>query len=120
LNWQAAILRRHIAAGQWITTNYISNIGSSDPRRSTDLDFQSYTIYPVSGGRNVGENGFRLGWNQGMAFAPLFYKSIKGITGVMELQPGQVNWAWVNPQPMPGVVRMWLWHAFAEGDSFAC
>jgi len=23
-------------------------------------------------------------------------------------------------QPMPGIVRMWLWHAFAEGDSFAC
>jgi len=21
---------------------------------------------------------------------------------------------------MPGVIRMWLWHAFAEGDSFAC
>jgi beta-galactosidase len=38
----------------------------------------------------------------------------------MELQPGQVNWARTNPQPMPGVVRMWLWHAFASGCSFAC
>jgi beta-galactosidase len=38
----------------------------------------------------------------------------------MELQPGQVNWAGINPQPMPGAVRMWLWHNFASGCSFAC
>jgi beta-galactosidase len=38
----------------------------------------------------------------------------------MELQPGQVNWARINPQPLPGAVRMWLWHAFASGCSFAC
>ncbi|MEN3331604.1 MAG: beta-galactosidase [Blastocatellia bacterium] len=120
LNQQAAWLRKHIAATQWITTNYIVNIGSADPRRSTDLDFVSFTLYPVSGGHNLGEDGFRLGWQDGMAFGGSFYKPIKGITGVMELQPGQVNWARINPQPMPGVVRMWLWHAFASGCSFAC
>jgi beta-galactosidase len=120
LNQQAAWLRKHIAATQWITTNYIATIGSADPRRSTDLDFVSFTLYPVSGGHNLGEDGFRLGWQHGMAFGGSFYKPIKGITGVMELQPGQVNWARINPQPMPGVVRMWLWHAFASGCSFAC
>jgi beta-galactosidase len=120
LNQQAAWLRKHIAATQWITTNYIVSIGSADPRRSTDLDFVSFTLYPVSGGHNLGEDGFRLGWQDGMAFGGSFYKPIKGITGVMELQPGQVNWARINPQPMPGVVRMWLWHAFASGCSFAC
>ncbi len=119
LNWQVAVLRRHIAPSQWITTNFITTIGSADPRRSKDLDFVSFTIYPVSGGQNLGENGFRLGWPDGMAFAGPFYKHIKGATGVMELQPGQVNWARINPQPMPGVVRMWLWHAFAAGCSFA-
>ncbi len=119
LNWQAGLLRRDTAPAQWITTNYISNIGSADPRRSDALDFISFTIYPVSGGHNLGEDGFRLGWQDGIAFAGPFYKHIKGATGVMELQPGQVNWAWVNPQPMPGVVRMWLWHAFAAGCSFA-
>jgi beta-galactosidase len=120
LNWQAGILRRHTAPSQWITTNYISNISSSDPRRSNELDFISYTMYPVGGGRGLGEDGFRLGWQDGIAFANSFYRSIKGVTGVMELQPGQVNWGQVNPQPMPGVVRMWLWHAFAGGCSFAC
>src|SRR5918911_42261 len=120
LNWQAGVLRRHTSPAQWITTNYISNIGSSDPRRSDALDFVSYTMYPVSGGRNLGDEGFRLGWHDGIAFANAFYKNIKGVTGVMELQPGQVNWARINPQPAPGVVRMWLWHAFAGGLSFAC
>jgi beta-galactosidase len=120
LNWQTALLRRHTASSQWITTNYIATIGSSDPRRSTDLDFTSFTLYPVSGGHNLGEDGFRLGWQHGMAFGNSFYKQIQGVTGVMELQPGQVNWANINPQPMPGAVRMWLWHAFAAGSSFAC
>ncbi|HWP44042.1 MAG TPA: beta-galactosidase [Blastocatellia bacterium] len=119
LNWQAALLRRHTAPSQWITTNYIATISSTDPRRSTELDFISFTLYPVSGGHNLGELGFRLGWQYGMAFAVPFYKNFSGATGVMELQPGQVNWARINPQPMPGVVRMWLWHAFAGGASFA-
>lgn len=119
LNWQAGLLRRYTAPTQWITTNYISTIGSSDPRRSTALDFVSFTMYPVSGGHNLGEQGFRLGWQDGLTFAGSFYRNINGVTGVMELQPGQVNWARVNPQPMPGAVRMWLWHAFAGGCSFA-
>jgi beta-galactosidase len=120
LNWQTGLLRRHVAPAQWITANYISNISEADPRRSTDLDFAAFTIYLVRGESNLGEDGFRLGWQPGIAFTGPFYRSIKGVTGVMELQPGQVNWAPINPQPMPGVVRMWLWHTFAEGCSFAC
>jgi beta-galactosidase len=120
LDRQAEVLRRYTSPSQFITTNYISNTGSSDPRRTTQLDFVSYTMYPVGGGRGLGEEGFRLGWQDGIAFANAFYKPVAGATGVMELQPGQVNWAYINPQPAPGVVRMWLWHAFAGGLSFAC
>lgn len=120
LNWQASVLRRHTSPAQFITTNFISTIGSSDPRRANELDFISYTMYPVGGGAGLGEDGFRLGWSHGIAWSNAFYKPIKGVTGVMELQPGQVNWARINPQPMPGAIRMWLWHAFAGGLSFAC
>ena len=74
-------------------------------------------MYPVGGGANYSENGFRIGWQHGIAFANDFYRSIDGVTGVMELQPGQVNWARINPQPQPGAVRMWLWHSFAGGCS---
>ena len=34
--------------------------------------------------------------------------------------PGQVNWGTFNPQPMPGAVRMWVWHVFAGGGRFVC
>ena len=34
---------------------------------------------------------------------------------VMEQQPGPVNWAPYNPAPMPGMVRLWSWEAFAHG-----
>ena len=120
LHLQRDILREHIRPEQWITTNYINVIDSADPRRTGRLDFASFTMYPVRGEKNLGELGFRLGSPYRLAFATDFYRSIKGITGVMELQPGQVNWAPVNPQPQPGAVRMWLWHAFAGGCSFAC
>lgn len=38
----------------------------------------------------------------------------------MELQPGQVNWGVYNPQPLPGAVRMWVYHVFAGGGKFVC
>ncbi len=34
---------------------------------------------------------------------------------VMEQQPGPVNWAPWNPAPLPGMVRLWTWEAFAHG-----
>ena len=120
LNRQNDILRKTIGKDQWITTNYTSTTFSADPRRSDRLDFLSFTMYPVSGGKNLGDRGFRLGRPQGITFAASYYRPFRGLTGVMELQPGQINWAAINPQPEPGAVRMWLWHAFAGGCSFAC
>jgi beta-galactosidase len=38
----------------------------------------------------------------------------------MELQPGQVNWGEVNPQPYPGAVHLWIMRAFATGAKFVC
>ena len=120
LHLQRDILRQYIRPDQWITTNYINVIDSADPRRTDRLDFASFTMYPVRGEKNLGELGFRLGSPYRLTFATDFYRSIKGVTGVMELQPGQVNWAPINPHPQPGAVRMWLWHSFAGGCSFAC
>jgi len=120
LHFQADILREYIRPEQWITTNYINVTETADPRRTDRLDFIAFTMYPVRGEKNLGELGFRLGSPHRLAFAADYYRSFRGVTGVMELQPGQVNWAPVNPQPLPGAVRMWLWHAFAGGLSFAC
>ena len=38
----------------------------------------------------------------------------------MEQQPGPVNWAPYNPAPLPGMVRLWSWEAFAHGAEAVC
>jgi beta-galactosidase len=120
LNRQAELLRKYIVPEQWITTNYTNVCIGADPRRSDRLDFLSYTMYPVNGTNPTGGNSFRTGVPYKIYEACDYYRPVKGITGLMELQPGQVNWASVNPQPMPGVVHMWIMQAFGGGCSFLC
>ena len=61
-----------------------------------------------------------MGSATSIAFANDLFRPLNGTTGVMELQPGQVNWGKFNSQPLPGAVRMWIWHAFAGGNKFVC
>ncbi|HWV67575.1 beta-galactosidase, partial [Chitinophaga sp.] len=44
---------------------------------------------------------------------------VGGVSGVMEIQPGPVNWGSYNPLLLPGTVRMWLYHTFAAGGKLA-
>jgi beta-galactosidase len=120
LNNQADILRKYIHPNQWITTNYTNVIYEADPRRTDKMDFVSYTMYPVSGKNILGGNNFRIGNPYKISEANDYYRAINGVTGVMELQPGQVNWASINPQLQPGTVHMWLMQTFGGGSSFAC
>lgn len=120
LDMQAAALRSFIAPVQWTTTNYVSAVDGADPRRTAGLDFPSFTMYLLRGVSGLGPDGFRLGAPCRLAWANDFYRPLAGATGVMELQPGRINWVRINPQPMPGAVRMWLWHAFGGGCAFAC
>ncbi len=120
LDFQADILKQYIRKEQFITTNYVAKGSQADPGRSAKMDFPSFTAYPNYGSANLGELGFRMGDYSVLMYANDYYKSLNGITGVMELQPGQVNWANHNSLLLPGTVRMWLWHCFAGGSSFAC
>lgn len=120
LNRQADILREHILPEQWITTNYINVSTSSDPRLSDHIDFPTFTMYPVSGKNELGGNNFRTGIPFRIYEACDYHRPIAGITGLMELQPGQVNWGSVNPQLLPGTVHMWIMQAFGGGCSFLC
>ncbi len=120
LNSQADILRKYILPLQWVTTNYTNAITAADPRLSNHLDFPSFTMYPVSGRNTLGGNNFRTGNPYRIMEACDYFRPINGATGVMELQPGQVNWASVNPQLQPGTVHMWLMQAFGGDCSFAC
>lgn len=120
LDFQAGVLRNFISKDQYITTNYTAVCTGSDPRRTKKLDFAAYTAYPNGGSDNIGNLGFRLGNSKVILFASEYYKSVGGVSGVMEIQPGPVNWGGYNPLLLPGTVRMWLYHSFASGGKLAC
>lgn len=125
LRFQADLLRRNVSPEQWITTNfaYYKFLPSVDLFRSrNDLDFASHTMYLLSTYLDTpkGDLGYRLGSGMELSFSCEMARSIKGYTGIMELQPGQINWGQWNAQPLPGAVRMWIWHCFGLGEKFVC
>lgn len=121
LRFQAALLRQYTGARQWITTNFMHDFAAVNPALSgRDLDIITWTIYPVHGNLNAGPLGFRLGSAATFSFASDFHRNINGLHGVMELQPGQVNWGEVNPQPYPGAVHLWIMRAFVSGAKLVC
>jgi len=120
LNMQASVLRQY-SKNQWITTNFMSMHGDVDPVMSSKaLDVFSWTHYPVHGEMNEGPLGFRLGSAEEMSFMHDFMRSFTGLSGPMELQPGQVNWGDVNPWPLPGAIHMWILRAFGAGARLVC
>jgi beta-galactosidase len=68
----------------------------------------------------IGRKGYRVGEYSRIAMANDYFRPLTPIYGVMELQPGQVNWGTINSQPLPGAVRLWLWHVFAGGSQLTC
>ncbi|MDR3447873.1 MULTISPECIES: beta-galactosidase [unclassified Dyella] len=117
LDGQAAIIKKYAAPAQWVTTNYTNVTTATDPRRSHGLDFTTFTLYPVAGTNALGGDSYAIGKPANLMEAAAYFRPITGTFGVMELQPGQVNWGEINPQPTPGAVGMWMWHAFASGAS---
>jgi beta-galactosidase len=122
LRMQAGILRQY-GTDQWITTNFMAMHGDVDPTLSAkDLDVFSWTHYPVHGDvfPENGPLGFRLGSGAVQSFMHDFMRPINGLSGLMELQPGQVNWGVVNPWPQPGAIHMWIMRAFGAGARMVC
>lgn len=120
LDEQCALIKKY-SRNQWVTTNYIPNYEEGHIGGSRSLDFVSYTRYMVYGdNEGIGRRGYRVGNPLRIAWANDFFRPVCGTYGVMELQPGQVNWGSINPQPLPGAVRLWLWSVFAGGSDFVC
>lgn len=118
---QQTVLRKYISDDQWVTTNVMADYSPVDPARMSDLDFLTYTKYLVAGFEHgTGEQGFRMGSSLAIGFANDYIRPITGVTGVMEIQPGQVNWGQYNPQTMPGIVHTWIMNVFSGGNKFVC
>ena len=121
LDMQSLCLKKHITTQQFVTTNYIPNYEEGHIGLCKELDFHSYTRYMVFGeNKGLGRKGFRVGEPLRIAYANDFFRPIDNLYGVMELQPGQVNWGSINSQPLPGAVRLWLWSVFSGGSQFVC
>ncbi|MEP5760671.1 MAG: beta-galactosidase [Litoreibacter sp.] len=93
-----------------------------------DLDIASWDSYPLGflEDRLEDTDAHKVAFSrQGdpdlQAFHHDLYRAVgRGRWWIMEQQPGPVNWAPVNPAPLPGMCRLWAWEAFAHGAETVC
>ena len=119
---QVEILRK-LSPGRDILHNFMGNFVEFDHHDvSKDLNIASWDNYPLGfltrdNADPVDQARFlRTGHPDGSAFHHDLYRGCcNGRWWVMEQQPGPVNWAPYNPSPLPGMVRLWGWEAFAHG-----
>ncbi|MGP1354848.1 MAG: beta-galactosidase [Parasphingopyxis sp.] len=122
---QADILRA-ISPGRDIIHNFMGFFTDFDHHAlSRDLDVASWDSYPLGFleqawfGAEEKQSYLRQGHPDFAAFHHDLYRGCTaGRWGVMEQQPGPVNWARYNPAPLPGMVRLWTLEAAAHGAEF--
>ncbi len=119
---QTDVIRQHSSAP--ILHNYMGKTTEFDHfATGADLDAASWDSYPLGflEDRVAEDDGWksaflRQGDPDNQAFHHDLYRAVgRGRWWVMEQQPGPVNWAPYNPAPLPGMVRLWTWEAFAHG-----
>ena len=124
---QAEIIRARSDAP--ISHNYMGRITDFDHYAvGADLDIATWDSYPlgfledrVPATPEHQRRFARQGDPDFQAFHHDLYRAVgRGRWWVMEQQPGPVNWAPFNPAPLPGMVRLWTWEAFAHGAEAVC
>ena len=133
---QTQIIRAHSSAP--IAHNYMGQITDFDHFAvGADLDIASWDAYPLGflSDRLVASpehkrRFLRQGDPDFQAFHHDLYRAVgaqrqggstsEGRWWIMEQQPGPVNWAPWNPDPLPGMARLWAHEAFAHGAEAVC
>ncbi|MGD9294126.1 MAG: beta-galactosidase [Roseobacter sp.] len=120
---QVSALRAHTKAP--LIHNYMGRVLDFDHFDvGASIDIASWDSYPIgflSDRLEASEahkaRYLRQGDPDMQAFHHDLYRAVGrgGRWWVMEQQPGPVNWAPYNPAPLPGMVRLWTWEAFAHG-----
>ncbi|WP_179378811.1 beta-galactosidase [Jannaschia marina] len=122
---QVAAIRAHSDAP--ISHNYMGRVTEFDHYATgRQMEIAAWDSYPmgflldrVPGGDQ--QAYLRQGDPDFQAFHHDLYRACgRGRWWVMEQQPGPVNWAPWNPAPLPGMVRLWSWEAFAHGAEAVC
>ncbi|MDJ0643618.1 MAG: beta-galactosidase [Erythrobacter sp.] len=122
---QVEILRAR-SPGRDITHNFMGFFAEFDHHDvGRDLDIATWDSYPLGFLEQFWFSDdekhayLRQGHPDIAAFHHDLYRGCSnGRWGVMEQQPGPVNWARFNPAPLPGMVALWTLEAFAHGAEF--
>ncbi len=122
---QVDIIRAH-SPGRDITHNFMGFFTEFDHHTTgADLDIATWDSYPLGFLEQFwfSEDEKREFLRQGHPDIAAFHHDLyRGCTGgrwgVMEQQPGPVNWARFNPAPLPGMVTLWTLEAMAHGAEF--
>lgn len=123
---QTELIRKRVGRNAWLTHNFMGNFTDFDHFDiAEDLDLASWDSYPLG---FLDQSCFdettkaryrQTGHPDWAAFHHDLYRGVgRGRFGVMEQQPGPVNWAAHNASPLPGMVRLWAWEAIAHGAEF--
>ena len=124
---QCEVIRRHSNAP--IVHNFMGRMSGFDHHAlGAELDFAAWDSYPLGflldradASPDEKERFLRQGHPDFQAFHHDLYRGCGGGRfWVMEQQPGPVNWAPWNPAPLPGMLRLWAWEAFAHGAETVC
>lgn len=124
---QVEIIRTHSNAP--VSHNFMGRITEFDHFKvGDDLDIATWDSYPLGfledrvGADAAHQRTYaRQGDPDFQAFHHDLYRSVgRGRWWVMEQQPGPVNWAPYNPAPLPGMMRLWAWEAYAHGAEAVC
>lgn len=119
---QVQIIRAHSDAP--IAHNYMGRVTDFDHFKvGADLDIASWDSYPlgflsdrIEATEEHKAYFLRQGDPDNQAFHHDLYRAVgRGRWWIMEQQPGPVNWAPWNADPLPGMARLWAWEAFAHG-----
>ena len=116
-------LLRALSPGRPVIHNFMGFFTEFDHYEvARDLDIAGWDSYPLGFTQNFFLSAqekakwARIGHPDIAGFHHDLYRGMcQGRWWVSEQQPGPVNWAQWNPAPLPGVVRLWGWQAFAHG-----
>ena len=114
---------RELSPGRTLVHNFMQNFYEFDHYPvAADLDAATWDSYPLGAleefwfDQDSKQRWLRTGHPDFASFNHDLYRGMsKQAFWVMEQQPGPVNWAGWNPAPLPGMVRLWTWEAFAHG-----
>jgi beta-galactosidase len=114
---------RALSPGKDITHNFMGFFTEFDHHAvGRDIDVATWDSYPLGFleqfwfSSEEKQAYLRQGHPDIAAFHHDLYRGCSGGRwGVMEQQPGPVNWARFNPAPLPGMVALWTLEAAAHG-----